>query len=74
LETCQIAPELLVADLLNRHPQTIRVFIRYHLHCVGCQMAAFDTLQDVSDNYRLHWVTFQDDLKQAIEKSLDVIK
>jgi hybrid cluster-associated redox disulfide protein len=69
LNTCLIAPELLVDDLLKHHPQTIPVFLKYHLHCVGCCMARFDTLQEVSDNYQLQWLTFQNDLKQALQNA-----
>lgn len=38
--------EMPVADIMQRWPQTIRVFLDWHLHCVGCPIARFHTLAD----------------------------
>ena len=58
--------ELTMAELLAYWPQTIPVLLRYHLHCIGCRMAAFDTLGEVIRNYDLGGQSFEADLRSAI--------
>jgi hybrid cluster-associated redox disulfide protein len=38
--------DLSVAELMYRWPQTIRVFLDWRMHCVGCPIARFHTLAD----------------------------
>lgn len=38
--------EMSVAGIMQQWPQTIRVFLDWHLHCVGCPIARFHTLAD----------------------------
>jgi hybrid cluster-associated redox disulfide protein len=67
MKTVLITPNLLVADLLNRWPQTTPIFIRHRLYCVGCLMSPFDTLSEVVSNYHLPEQSFFAELRQAIE-------
>jgi hybrid cluster-associated redox disulfide protein len=43
--------DMSVADIMNRWPQTIRVFLDWHLHCVGCPIARFHTLADSASEH-----------------------
>jgi hybrid cluster-associated redox disulfide protein len=61
-----LSPDLVVAEVLNRWPETIPVFLKYKLDCVGCDMASFDTLADVIRIYCLPAEQFVNDLRQAI--------
>ena len=36
----------LVDDVMRRCPATIRVFLDYRMHCVGCPIACFHTVDD----------------------------
>lgn len=38
--------DMSVANIMKRWPQAIRVFLDWHLHCVGCPIARFHTLED----------------------------
>jgi hybrid cluster-associated redox disulfide protein len=66
-----LTPNLLVADLLKSWPQTIPIFIRHRLYCVGCGMSTFDTLSEVVSNYHLPELTFFAELRQAIELDIE---
>ena len=35
-----------VDDLMRRWPATIRVFLDYRMHCPGCPIACFHTVDD----------------------------
>lgn len=60
--------ELTVAEVLDRWPQAIPVFLRHRLACVGCAMAPFDTLADVAAIYGLQLSRFLDELQQTIQR------
>lgn len=49
----QITAQTLVIDLLQQAPQTSRVFLIHHTDCVGCCLARFCTLAEVSTQYQL---------------------
>ncbi len=57
--------ELTVAELLQRWPQAIPVFLRRHMACVGCTMAPFETLADVTAVYGMHLPHFLNELQQV---------
>lgn len=42
-----------VADVLADFPAAASAFVDRRLDCVGCDMAAFETIRDVAANYRL---------------------
>ncbi|MFL9828274.1 DUF1858 domain-containing protein [Rhodoplanes sp. SY1] len=43
-----IRPNRLVADVLSDAPATLRVFLDFHMRCVGCPIASFHTLADAA--------------------------
>ena len=42
-----------VKEVLDRHPETLKVFMDTGLLCVGCPTEAFHTLADVAREYHL---------------------
>lgn len=60
------SPQISIADMLENWPQVIPIFIRYRLDCVGCSMAAFETLSDVIAIYDLPAEMFLSELERAI--------
>lgn len=41
-----ITPNLPMGEILHKWPETIPVFLRYRMSCIGCYMSFFDTLED----------------------------
>lgn len=62
-----VLTELTLAELLARWPQAIPVFLRHQMACVGCTMAPFETLSDVTAIYGIPLPHFLYELQQAIE-------
>lgn len=58
---------LMVADILNRWPVVIPVFLKYRMSCVGCLMAPFETLADATRIYRIPYDQFVEELNRAID-------
>jgi len=62
-----------VGEVQNRWPQTIPVFLKHHMSCVGCAMSIFDSVEDVVRVYQLPLDNFIDELIEAISGSIKTI-
>lgn len=40
-----IKKEMTIGEVVQRFPSTADVFMSYGLHCVGCHVSAFETLE-----------------------------
>lgn len=60
-------PETRIHDVLRQHPQTVPVFLRHRVVCVGCWMSKFDTIADAVWNYGLDMEAFLSELSAAAE-------
>ncbi len=65
-----LSPRSSVAELLARWPQVIPVFLRHHMSCVGCSMAAFETLEDAARIYGIRYEVFSGELEKMIAEQL----
>ena len=61
-----LSPEVTVKELLDRHPQNIKLFMDLGLLCVGCPTEAFHTMADVAREYHLDL----DQLLQRLDKNI----
>jgi hybrid cluster-associated redox disulfide protein len=55
-----------VQDVVEHHPQTILVFSRHGLQCVGCYISPFHTIADSAREYAMALEPLLHDLNQAI--------
>ncbi len=62
----QVNAQLTVADLVNCWQETIPVFVRHRMACVGCPMSPFETLESAAAVYGLKLDSFLDELQQMI--------
>lgn len=61
-----ITANCLVQEVVERHPQVIRVFVRHGLQCVGCHISPFHTIADTAREYSLQLEALLADLNRAI--------
>jgi hybrid cluster-associated redox disulfide protein len=64
----QLLADLTVAEVMDRWPQTIPIFFRYRMMCVGCPIAPFETLAEVAVIYGLNPSCFLNELEHIIER------
>ncbi len=57
-----------IAVLLARWPQTIPVFLKRHMACVGCHMSAFETVADAAQIYGFHPDGLLAELRAAVSQ------
>jgi hybrid cluster-associated redox disulfide protein len=62
----QITPSQNVAELLAHWPEVIPLFLSRRMNCVGCTMARFETLSEVTAIYALDIQLFLADIQQTI--------
>jgi hybrid cluster-associated redox disulfide protein len=58
---------LSVAELMDRWPAVVPVFVAHRMACVGCIMSPFDRLDDVCRIYTLQPLAFAEEVRRAIE-------
>jgi hybrid cluster-associated redox disulfide protein len=61
-----ITADSLVQDVVEYHPQTIAIFARHGLQCVGCYISPFHTVADSAREYAMALECLLSDLNQAI--------
>ncbi len=69
MQTEKFTANLIVADILARWPQTVSVFNNLATACVGCSLAPFCTLAEVSKDYNLSLGDLIRDLQACVENS-----
>ena len=61
-------PDLPLEDLMSLWPQTIPVFLRHNMLCVGCLIAPFHTVIDACAEYNLNVAAFYQELDAAVKR------
>jgi hybrid cluster-associated redox disulfide protein len=64
LETTLI--DMSVAEIMHQWPETLPVFMKFHLHCIGCPIAGFHTLTDAALEHDLSFDTLNAAMLVAI--------
>lgn len=66
-KTTAITKESGIADVVRKHPETITVFLRYGLHCMGCSLAQFDTIASGARSHGVNTEYLVNDLNEHIK-------
>ncbi len=62
-------PDLPLDTLMKVWPETIAVFLRHKMLCVGCVMNSFRTVIDTCDEYGLDEEAFRAELMLAVGRT-----
>ena len=60
-----IEPTRPVDDVMRRWPATIRVFLNHRMHCVGCPIACFHTIEDACREHDVGLMAFLAEIRAA---------
>lgn len=58
-------PDMPLADLMTHWPETLPVFMRHKMLCIGCIISPFHTIVDACREYNLDEKTFVAELLEA---------
>lgn len=62
-----ITQEMIIADIIAQHPETLSVFKQYNLDCYECQIADLETLGHGAGVHKI-------DIAQLLTSLNDVLK
>jgi hybrid cluster-associated redox disulfide protein len=66
-----LTPNNTIAELLATSPCAAQVLVRRRMHCVGCDIAPFDTIQDACAIYGIAIDEFFADLRRSVATTED---
>ena len=66
----EIKKDMLIGDVVKKHPETAMIMMENGLHCVGCHVSAFET---VEQGARAHGIS-DDDIDRMVDKMNEVVK
>ncbi|MDP6670187.1 MAG: DUF1858 domain-containing protein [archaeon] len=49
----KITKNMTLGDIISKHPESAAVIMKYGLHCIGCHVAAWETLEQGSKSHGL---------------------
>ncbi|MEP2029796.1 MAG: DUF1858 domain-containing protein [Paracoccaceae bacterium] len=58
---------MLLRDVMEKWPQTIPVFIKHKMLCVGCVITPYHTIQDACSEHKVSEPMFRSELLQAMK-------
>ena len=71
MESQTLSSQLTAAEVMQRWPATVPVFIRYCAACVGCPFAPFETLAEIPAGCGVRLDEFIRELQQTIDSIID---
>lgn len=60
----KITKKWTIAKIVEKYPQSADILVVYGFHCIGCAMAAYETLEQGADVHGLE----EDDLVELVKK------
>ncbi len=56
-----------IADVVKSHPETVPVFMQHGLHCIGCALAAFESIAEGAAAHGIDVEALMSDLNKATQ-------
>ena len=57
-----------LGEIASNHPETMEVFMKYGLHCIGCMAAQYETLEQGAKAHGIDVKKLVKDLNEAVKK------
>ncbi|NPV89845.1 MAG: DUF1858 domain-containing protein [Firmicutes bacterium] len=62
-----INKDMIIKDLVDKYPMSIRVFAKHGLHCIGCGGALFESVEQGAKMHGINVDALMEDLKYLEE-------
>ena len=63
----KITKEMKIEEILQKHPETLSVFLKHGFHCLGCAAASFENLADGAAAHGINVEKIVEELNKAIK-------
>ena len=67
-KTAKITKDMKMGEVLREHPETTQVFLEHGLHCVGCQVAFMETIEQGATAHGIDLDKLLKDLNDAVKE------
>ena len=57
-----------LGEVVSKHPETMEVFMKHGLHCVGCMAAQYETLEQGAKAHGIDVKKLVNDLNKVVKK------
>ena len=61
-----ITKDIKIEEVVKQYPETMMVFMKHGLHCVGCHVSAFESVEDGAMSHGINVDALVDDLNKVI--------
>jgi len=58
--------KMLIGEIVRRHPETVQIMLQHGMHCVGCHISAWETLEQGASGHGIDVNTLIIDLNSSI--------
>ncbi len=65
----KITKDMSFGEVLKKYPQTVEVFLKYGMHCVGCVVAMYETIEQGAKAHGIDVKKLLADLNKTAEKN-----
>ena len=62
-----ITKDMAITDVVSKFPETVEVFMKHGLHCVGCAAAKFENLEQGANAHGMDVNNLVKDLNEAVK-------
>lgn len=63
----KITKDMSFSEVLQKYPQTAQVFLKFGMHCIGCAMAANETVEEGAKAHGIEVEKFVEELNKIIK-------
>ncbi|MFH1638345.1 MAG: DUF1858 domain-containing protein [Candidatus Woesearchaeota archaeon] len=64
----KLKKEMAIGEVVAKHPDTVEVFMKHGMHCVGCAIASMETVEQGAKAHGMDIKKLMGDLNKAVEK------
>jgi len=61
-----ITKDIKIEEVVTQYPETMMVFMKHGLHCVGCHVSAFESIEDGAKTHGIDVDALVEDLNRVI--------
>ena len=62
-----ITKDMSITDVVSKFPETVQIFMKHGLHCVGCAAARFENLEQGANAHGIDVADLVKDLNKAVQ-------
>jgi len=66
--TQKITPGMTLGEAIQQYPETAEVMFKHGLHCIGCHISAFETIEQGATAHGIDPKKLIQDMNKAVEK------